>query len=126
MCRSKDAPIIVILDWESKDYGKYESFARSLEGKLIIFKWKEETSNPNLTRSFKGTERFYSDRLVNIADSKNPGKIGKTSDGKYTINPADYSSIKKTLYDEIEANGINDQDIQYAKDFITEILKKFN
>jgi len=125
LCRTVNTPVVVVLDWESKDFEKYNVLAKDMENRLIVFQWPVDGANPRLTKNFKGIERFYPDRLIEIANNKNPEKIGKTTSGnKYTIHSDDYGGIKKTLYEEIEANGLKEEDMQYVRDFILKILDK--
>lgn len=121
-CRPKSAPVIIVLDWESKKFQRFKHVADNLGGKLKIFQWNESSANPRITKSFTGTERFYPDHLIEKANSKLPGKIGKTSDNKFTISKDDYESIKKILFEEIEANGINRDDLVYAMEFVQQII----
>ena len=123
-CRQNNAPIIVVLDWESKEFIKYDTLSKELNGKLQVFQWPERKANPSITKNFRGTERFYSNRLIDLVNSKIPGKIGKTIKKTYTINRTDYEEIKKALYEEISSNGLKEADLKYSKEFIEEIVTK--
>lgn len=121
--REKAAPIIVMLDWEDeRKKEKWQSLANGLNGRLKIFIWDKKDANPMLGRTFKGIERFYSDRLINIVERKCPDIIAKKANNVKTIEQADYEIIKKKLYDEIISRPIRMGDVAYAKKTIAEII----
>jgi AAA15 family ATPase/GTPase len=123
LCRNEDSPIIVVLDWESKDLGKYKPLSRELGKKLHVLQWNDSEANPKLTKNFRGMERFYSDRLIGVAIVQHPGLIGKTKEETYTLHQSDAETIKKALDCEINKNGLKENDLLYAKAFINKILK---
>lgn len=123
-CRDDNAPIVVLLDWDSRSLNSYKSLSEETKNKLMVFQWPSDGVNPRISKNFRGIERFYSVRLINIADRKEHGKIGKTTDNRYTIHSDDYGAIKKILYEEISIKGIKMKDIQFAKPFIEDVLNE--
>lgn len=121
--RTKTAPLIVVLDWESKSKEKFDKLSAQVNSRIKIFRWDEKNVNPLLDDSFRGTERFYSDRLIQIVNEKCPNIIGTKDNGMKTIDRAKYEIIKKNLYEEICANSISKEDIKYAEPFIKEIIE---
>ena len=120
--RDINAPVIVALDWESGKKGEFEKLEAECHSRLKTFIWPEEKANPSLDKSFKGIERFYSDRLISIANQHCPNRISTKTDGIRSIHPGEYEEIKEVLYTEIESNGLIEKDIKFAKDFLEVII----
>jgi predicted ATP-dependent endonuclease of OLD family len=119
--RSKDAPVIVILDWDARN--KKSNFEKlfSSDDPFKIIGWPDTALNPKLGKSFRGIERSYSERLIELAKEKDM-PIGVIETGKYLVESSEYEIIKKTL-DEIVRNELTEDDIRYAKTFIKEVLE---
>lgn len=120
--RSQNAPVIMILDWDSKNKkSDYDTLAAKCDGRLKIFLWPENQANPKLGDSFKGIERFYPERLIELVMSICPNKIASKPDGTRTIQKTEYEGIKSALSKEIEKNKLTDADLTFAKTFLSEI-----
>ena len=120
--RDKLCPVTVILDWESKIKNKFDKLAQECDGRLKICMWPENEANPKLDKSFRGLERFYSDRLIDIADNKVPNKISKKKNGIRAIHPSEYEEIKKALWEEIKQNGVKEGDLIYVKNHLQSLI----
>ena len=121
--RVASAPIFVILDWESKKKQALDKIASDSDNRLLVYTAPESDCNPNLDKSFHGFERFYSDRLINVADSKRPNIILKRTESIKSIQRDEYETIKKVLYEEIKENGLIEEDIKYIRKFLTNTLR---
>jgi hypothetical protein len=120
--RQKQAPVLVLLDWESSKYAELEKLSEKTKKRIIALKWKGDNANPKLGTDFRGTERFYPDRLVNLVNQKIPNVIGAKTNGHFVIAKEDKEKIKKALFQEIESNGIQQADIIHAQATITEVI----
>lgn len=123
--RSPDAPLILILDWDSASSA--ESIREVIDDDLRfrILVWNVLLSNPNLDESFRGLERFYSDRLIQIADVRSGSVVGTTGQGRKTVTPKNIAKLKKELGNLVE-EGLRDDDIIFAESFIRDIIEVAN
>jgi len=121
--RISNSPVIILLDWESSKLNQFKNLSKGIENKLVILQCPENDVNPCLDKSFRGMERYYSDRLIKIADEKCPNRIAVKGNGIKSINPADYEAIKRSLYEEIKANGLISDDIIHIKSFLSEVIE---
>jgi len=122
MHRTKKAPIVVLLDWDSASkQTEYEKLKKSSDDRLLYYVWPKDKSNPQLDDSFGGVEKFYSDRLITRADTIRPNLLATKKNGMRTISKKDYDIIKKTLFSEIETNGLQDGDLQYVREFLKQV-----
>lgn len=119
--RQKSAPVIIVLDWEDinkkanydKLFNKHDPF------RVII--WPEGQANPNLSKKFRGIERFYSDKLIRIAE-KEGVNISRNKKGVVTIDKEDYERAKSIMIKHIEKHGLSRQDLVYAESFLRELV----
>jgi len=121
--RNGKAPIMVILDWESRKKGSFDNFAKGMDDKLLIEKWPDDGMNPKLDKTFRGLERYYSDRIIAAAEQKCPDKIGVKQSGIKTIARDNYEEIKTACFEEVENNGLQENDLQFAKKFLSDLIK---
>jgi len=121
--RRSDAPVIVILDWDSKR--KVSEFKKGFkEGDPYhVFCWPGAKSNPKLGTSFRGIERFYSDRIIEEAERRG-ARITVDPSGIKEVVGDDYSKVKK-LCREIIRNDLQKEDLRYAENFLKKILSIF-
>jgi predicted ATP-dependent endonuclease of OLD family len=120
--RRHDAPVIVVLDWEEAQKKKeFESLVSGAQQYKVVV-WPEIDANPKADKSFKGIERFYSDRMVERAIPKG-APIARKPDGSYTVAAHDYKRVKEVLR-EIVCEGLEESDFKYAKKFIVGVLQE--
>lgn len=115
------APVIVVLDWE--DSGKKRTF-EALFSETEPFKvvvWPKDHSNPKLNQRFRGVERFYSDRLISIAERK--VNIYRNKKGVATIEKEDLELAKEIMFKHIQKSGLHPDDIVYAEYFIKKLIE---
>lgn len=119
--RLKDAPVIVILDWDARN--KKDSFEKlfSTSDPFKVIDWPDTALNPKLGKSFRGIERTYSDRLIALAENKGMS-IARTKDDICSVESDQYEKIKDIL-DEIVREELTEADLVHAKDFIKTVLK---
>lgn len=122
--RVKDAPVIVVLDWETpqKVLAEFQSIMNS-DDPFRVLKWPESTVNPCLSRAFKGLERHLPDRIICEADKRSGSVLGTTADDKYTISSDDRGDFKRKAY-EVVHEGILKADLIHAEPFIQCIIKE--
>jgi len=121
--RMKEAPIIVLLDWDSAS--KQEEFEKYCDDKTRyqVFSWPETSFNPSLNRHFKGIERHMTDRIIDQANSRCK-VLGRKESGEWTFAPDDYNKkFKPAVYDIIR-EGITADDLVYVSDFIHSLLRE--
>lgn len=119
--RMKEAPILVLLDWdvkrEKKEYEKYCDDRDLYQVKV----WPASSFNPSLNEKFKGVERHMLDRIINDANSE-CSVLGRTSSGDWTVSPDDYNKKFKPAVYKIVENGIAIEDLDHVKEFITDLI----
>ena len=123
--RSVDAPVIVLLDWDNaKQHNTYTRLFSGITsaGSMV---WNVSDANPRLTKSFRGIERFYPDRIVNEAMSHG-APIAKYRNGKLTVDPKDYEDVKRLFDDVIERSGLKTKDLIHARPTLQRLLKRAN
>ena len=95
------AKVCVLLDWDSAS--RISSFRNLFRANdpFICIAWNRAEANPNLSESFHGIERFFSDRLIAAVESlrpelffTNPSNINKLSDQPTTMTS---STLKQHL-----------------------------
>jgi predicted ATP-dependent endonuclease of OLD family len=118
--RPKTAPLIVIFDFDAR--GKKTEIERyfSPMDPIKVLIWNDEGCNPKLDKSFKGIERFFSDRI--ILEAENLGaQIARTRKGICKIARDDISEMKNKC-NEVVKGGITNDDLIYSKPFLTDIV----
>jgi hypothetical protein len=121
--RRKNAPICVILDWEDQSWqNKHEKLFEEGDP-FFAMCWPVEKSNPKLSNSFKGGERFYSNRIIEAA-SKSGLDLATHQDGHYSIDTKHYNENGKRIISEQILKGLEETDLVYAKEFIIMVIDK--
>ncbi len=118
--RAKDAPVIVLLDWDSEK--KKNEFLQPFrpEDPFRVLVWPETAFNPKLGVTFRGIERHLSDRLISAADV-GTGFVATKPDGTLMVERKDYSILKENVYSIMEKD-LKPEDLVFATVFINEIL----
>lgn len=121
--RAKFAPVLVLLDWESKKEAEYKKGFTSDDPYKVIL-WPSFSFNPNLEKSFHGIERHMSDRIIDEAN-KNLNILAKKDDGTMVVpRDANYDHFKAAVH-QVVKRGIKDDDIKFARKFLEDILEKY-
>ncbi|MGQ9652415.1 MAG: ATP-dependent nuclease [Phycisphaerae bacterium] len=118
--RRPEAPVVVLLDWDARS--KVDGFA-SLVPAANTYKalaWPDRALNPKLGRSFKGIERAYSDRIIQIAIKKGVA-IGEKKNREYVVSSDDYGEVKRQLAD-IVRSEFKPEDLAHCREFLEEVL----
>jgi len=122
--RIKEAPVIVVLDWDvkTKKGDKSEKFAKlfTRNDPFYVHVWPSSTFNPNLDSSFRGIERHYSDRMIELAESRG-AIIHSAKDKPCTIAQNHRENLKEILY-QIVKEGLKDEDLEYSRSFLQQII----
>jgi len=121
--RRKTAPVAVVLDWD--DSGKEKNYRKFFdkEDPFHVFCWPKEYANPKLNESFRGTERFFSDRIIDRAREKGL-EVAEYPEGLLTVDPEHYNSVGKSIICDIVKKGLEEGDLSYAKPFMEEVLRE--
>ncbi len=118
--RPNTAPLIVIFDSDARgkktEIEKYFSSTDPI--KVLI--WNEAGCNPKLDKSFRGIERFFSDRIISEAENLG-AQIARTQKGICKIAKDDIAEMKKQC-NAVVKRGITPDDLIYSRNFITGIL----
>jgi 5S rRNA maturation endonuclease (ribonuclease M5) len=119
--RRKDAPVIVLLDWDAA--AKKESFQKHFKSTdpFKVLSWPDSALNPKLGATFHGIERAYSDRIIEEAEKKG-ANLFKSPDGTCAIgDAAEYGKIKQILHGVVK-EGLEPADLKQSRVFLEEIL----
>ena len=118
--RFKDAPIVVLLDWDSAQ--KIPEFEKLIPKgtPYSVFAWPSTSFNPKLGHAFRGVERHMSDRIIKAADSVTD-VVGKTKSGTKTVSSTDYGRFKEEVF-KIVQKGITRNDLRFCVAFFQELL----
>jgi predicted ATPase len=119
--RPKDAPVIVVLDWDS--VGKKAQFTKHFlpTDPFKVLVWPESSLNPKSGTTFHGIERCYSERII-LEGEKRGMQLARKKDGTFLVQSDDYGAAKLILA-EIVREGLDPADLQHARSFLDEILK---
>ncbi len=121
--RTAEAPIFVLLDWDSdKSVKEFEKYCKD-RTRYQVFSWPRKAFNPNLNDNFKGIERHMTDRIIEEANSKCV-VLGKTKKLEWTVSPSDYKTKFKPAVFEVVKAGITANDLLHVKDFVTELIQE--
>jgi hypothetical protein len=120
--RRKDAPVLAVLDWDSAS--KKEGFSKlfGATDPFAVTVWPESSFNPRLSKSFRGIERHFSDRMVLQARRKASDLFFKSSKGVWSVQPSEYGKVKQLLFD-VVTDGLDEEDFIHARNFIEETLR---
>ncbi len=115
--RYKTAPVVVVLDWDAK--AKIPEFQRSFsaDDPFGVMAWDETEANPTLHSSFRGVERFYSDRMIAAVHAADPNLIATRDGGMRCIMPED-TKRAKALLDAVLNKPLLLEDVKYAEAFV--------
>jgi hypothetical protein len=119
--RQKDAPIVVVLDWDSARKANQFRKPFGADDPFKIFAWPEASFNPKLGRTFHGIERHFSDRMIEEAERRG-AQIYRNRNGICSVQNDEYGEVKNTL-NGIVNEGLKEEDFVHARDFIKEILR---
>jgi len=119
--RPPDVPVVLLLDWDKRSkVSSYEGLVPLRRG-LVVEVWPEDKCNPNLGRTFRGIERFYSDRMVEAAEKKTDA-IARPRKGVAIVENNRYGEVKGILA-EIVSTDLRAEDLLHAKTFLLSLLR---
>jgi|WetSurMetagenome_2_1015567.scaffolds.fasta_scaffold33054_1 predicted ATP-dependent endonuclease of OLD family len=119
--RASDAPVIIVLDWEAAN--KVSEFERIFKDgdPCKIISWNDKDANPLLDKTFRGVERFFSDRLIAEAEKTDASLIAEKKNGKKCIQADDLKVLKRILNGEVK-KGLEEIDCAYSKKMIEHLI----
>lgn len=118
--RYSRAPVIVLIDWDAKNKKNEIERYFSKDDPIKVIVWEENLSNPNLDRSFRGIERYFSDRIIKEAE-QNGAPIAWTRKRIAKVSAEDRGMVKQKC-NEVILKGINYEDVIYCKSIIKNII----
>ena len=118
--RPSKAPIIIVLDWDAAKKAKEFKKHFHADDPFCVLSWPDIAFNPKLNQSFRGIERHYSDRIIETA-KKGGATIYRSNKGVCSIANEDRSQVKTKLF-EIVKRGLQEKDLEHAREFIEKIL----
>jgi len=121
--RSRKAPVIVALDWDS--VGKKSQFERYFaEGDPFgTIEWLENESNPRLSKRFRGIERFFSSRIIEEGIQQGAEILERPRTRIWTVEPDRYEAVKQKLSSVVQA-GLTVDDLIHVQPFLTRLGEK--
>jgi len=120
--RPGDASVILLLDWDAATKAsEFHRIGRRTGGRLRAKTWPEGDCNPALGKSFRGIERFYSDRLISAAEKKTE-KIFRNVDGLAAVTQDGYGEVKAVLAQLVQKE-LRERDLKYARKFLRQLLQ---
>jgi predicted ATP-dependent endonuclease of OLD family len=119
--RRKDAPVVVVLDWDSAT--KKDAFAKlfGADDPFTVLVWPESCFNPKLSKSFRGIERHFSNRMIRQAKKKASDLFFRSTKGIWSVQSSDFGKVKGILF-EIVREGLEEEDFIHTRSFIEETL----
>ena len=119
--RVANAPVVVVLDWDSE--GKRNNFGQLFkpEDPFRVLVWPLARFNPLLGTSFKGIERYMSERVIRDADQEIRVTAEK-ADRTLVVTPQEYPRLKESVCN-IVRTTLTEQDLVFARPFIEEIIR---
>lgn len=119
--RAKNAPVIVLLDWDAEK--KKNEFLQPFksEDPFHVLVWPESAFNPKLGVTFKGIERHMSDRIIAEADV-GVGSVATKQDGTLVVGGKDYLPLKERVFSIVEKD-LKHEDLIFVASFINEIAE---
>jgi hypothetical protein len=118
--RPQEAPVIVVLDWDDRHQPQTYRSLLPDDAAFHVVKWPERQCNPRLRRSFKGIERFYSDRLIEVA-GRETDAISRHRNGQLSVDPDGYETVKRVLADTVSSD-LRAEDLEHAKPFLLSLV----
>jgi hypothetical protein len=112
--RQAFARVHLLLDWDS--VAKVQSFSElfKVEDPFSCSAWNPDEANPKIGPSVHGIERFYSDRLISLAEAGG-AHVARWADGTVVVSKDDLGPFKSLLAKEIECNGLQMEDVQFLR-----------
>jgi hypothetical protein len=91
-----------------------------------VFAWPEDDANPKAGKSFRGIERFHSDRVLDLAIAREVPigrKMKKGQPNDYIVQAADYDQVKNALA-LIVSEGLQQTDFCHAETMLRKLLQE--
>ena len=113
--------MVVVLDWDAAKKVKSTQEILPDAHTYSVVAWPEAEANPRLPKTFRGVERFYSDRLVQLAENQDVG-IGRDGHHNVVVGPEDYRKRIKPALAKIVESNLQEEDLQYARGFLQKLV----
>jgi predicted ATP-dependent endonuclease of OLD family len=118
--RAPDAPVIVLLDWDSEK--KKNEFLQPFhsEDPFHVLVWPQTAFNPKLGATFRGIERHMPDRFIAGADV-GIGIVATKPDGTFMVERREYPALKEKIFSMVEKD-LKAEDLIFVAPFIKQIM----
>lgn len=123
--RCKDAPIIVLLDWDVAT--KRRSDFQKLMNRDIPLHvvYCDNTFNHNLGETFRGIERFMPDRIISEVETAYPDLFMQRRNGIKEVTKKDYERLK-SIINQVVLSGILKNDLTHIEPVLNEVIQITN
>jgi predicted ATPase/5S rRNA maturation endonuclease (ribonuclease M5) len=121
--RKRYAKIALLADWDASDKLQQLNSVFMTQDPFVSLSWDGMKANPKLSKSFRGIERFFSDRLISAVQTTMPEKFSTNPSGVISIDKDDSQKIKSELNLIVKKGLMPDDDI-FVKPFIEELIRK--
>jgi len=122
-CRSPDAPIVAVADWEVNDR-KFNDLHSALAPHQASVAWRppQDLANPQLDRSFVGIERFLGTGAIIRAENEGWLRLHRprTSDYPLSVDRESLRDSKKRIAEDV-CSRQSDDDFEYLVALVAEI-----
>jgi hypothetical protein len=120
LSRPQVAPIVIVLDWDARD--KSDEFKKLVKDdhRFKVLAWDPRSSNPKLDETFRGVERFYSDRIIVASGQRANDLLAIKSNGQWCIPGKNAGALKPLLHETVLA-GLSLEDLTFAREFLMEV-----
>lgn len=114
--RQPGASVAVVLDWDSA--GKRQPLENLFAptDPFVVDVWPVDQANPRLTKTFRGVERFFSDRMIQEAENRG-APVYHRRGGKLAVIADEYHQVKDLLL-EIVREGLDLADLAHSRPFL--------
>lgn len=119
--RNAYAKVAVLLDWDAASKRTAFSALFQPADPFACLAWDTAEANPRLADTFRGVERFFSDRLIQQVQSAHPELIFSNGRGILSINSKDCGRVKQLLNSEVSKGLVSGDEI-YVRAAVERLL----
>lgn len=123
--RPTTAPVVVVVDWDGARKQKEILKPFSHDDPIVVLAWAENEANPVLDKSFRGIERFFTTKRMQVVEKLHPDLIATKKNGTKTIAKDDYGRLKALLAEDV-AKGLSPVDLEHAQPFLIRLQKELD
>lgn len=121
--RRSTAPVHVLLDWDAANRASRFTAIFTSGDPFGCSAWDPAEANPGLGPSIRGIERFYSDRLITLAEEGGVA-VARTAAGTAVVTSEELGRLKRVVAAEIERAGLLDEDLEYLQGPVQRLVNR--